>query len=129
MISWYEYRQLTEREEIMETDANKLIALYKKMLDIAAKEQKEIAGNNLDKIERYCSLKIDIIREIDEINNGESLICCSEKNDELESLIKQIIIINKANAEALSKKRNEIMSELSTVRRRKTAFRAYETCA
>lgn len=113
----------------MKTDANKLIALYKKMLDIAAKEQKEIAGNNLNKIERYCSLKIDIIREIDEINKSESLTCRSEENYELESLIKQVIVINKANAEALSKKRNEIMSELSTVQRRKTAFRAYETCA
>ncbi|HDH06691.1 MAG TPA: hypothetical protein ENH01_13495 [Nitrospirae bacterium] len=113
----------------MKTDANKLIALYKKMLDIAAKEQKEIAENNLDKIERCYSLKIDIIREIDEINNGESLIYSSEKNDELALLIKQIIVINKANAEALSKKRNEIMSELSTVQKRKTAFRAYETCA
>ena len=113
----------------MKTDANKLIALYKKMLDIVGKEQEEIAENNIDKIERCCSLKIDIIREIGEINNGESLASCSEKNDELESLIKQIIVINKANAEALSKKRNEIMNELSTVQRRKTAFRAYETCA
>ena len=121
--------RLTEREEIMKTDDDKLFALYGKLLDVIEKEQEEITENNLNKIEHYGSLKMNLIKELGEISNGETLTDSAKKNAELESVIKKSIALNKANAEAVRSRRNKIMSEISGFHKRREAFRAYDSGA
>ncbi len=113
----------------MKTDENKIILLYERLLDITVKEKKELEGRNPDKIERCCLLKEGLIRELEELNNGKAWTSCSAQSAEIESLIKKLIDINKTNAEAVGDMKSKIISEISDLKRRKTAFKAYHACA
>ncbi len=113
----------------MKTDEDKLIILYRRLLDITKKEQEEIAGNNLNKTECYSSLKMNLIKELGEVSNGVILTASAKSNTELEALIKKSIALNKANAEAVRNRRNKIMSEMSGFHKRREAFRAYNSGA
>ncbi len=114
----------------MKTDENEIILLYERLLDAAVHEKNEIAQRNLDRIEHYCSLKENLIKELEELNNnGKTLISSHRERAEIESLIKKIIDLNKSNAGAVGDMKDEVISDISTLRRSKTAFKAYRSCA
>ncbi len=113
----------------MKTDENKIILLYERLLDISGKEIKEIEACNLDKMEYYWALKENLVKELEELNKDKRYIPSPGQRAEIESLIKKIIDINKSNAGAVRDMKNEVISDVSSLRRSKTAFKAYRSCA
>jgi hypothetical protein len=111
----------------MKTDENKMISLYKRLLDITEKEQNEITDCNIDKMEYYWSLKEDIIGELEKMNNGEPWISSRKQSGEIESLIKRIISANKTNAAAVSEMKKSLLKDISSIHNNKKAVSAYQS--
>ena len=111
----------------MKTDENKMISLYKRLLDITEKEQSEITTCNIDKMEYYWSLKEDLIGELEKMNNGESWISSRNQSGEIESLIKKIISANKTNAAAVSEMKKSLLKDISSIHNNKKAVSAYQS--
>jgi hypothetical protein len=111
----------------MGTGENKLVLLYRELLEIAGKEQSEIAGHNFEKIEHYCSLKEDVVKKLEGLDESEKQVSSPEEQAEIESLIKKIIAINNANVESVRDMKNRVVSELNDLNSKKTAVRAYNS--
>ena len=109
----------------MGTEFNKAADVCKKLLDILEQEKKEIAANNLDRIEHYCSIKMELIQEFDEINKGSSDTGVADKRAEIEPLLKNIIELNETNAEAVRNMKKDVLSEISTGHKKSKALKAY----
>ena len=109
----------------MRSDKNKLIYLYRKLLDIAEKEQGEIAQHNFDRVEQYGLLKDQLIKELEDLKDSGLRVSTPEQCSEIEALIKKIIIVNNANAESVLDMKNKVMNELYDLKGRKTAVKAY----
>ncbi len=111
----------------MKTDGNKMISLYKRLLDITEKEQNEIEKCNIDNMESCWSLKDDIIKELEKLNSGKSWNSCREKSDEVGSLIRKIIVVNKTNTDKVREMKDELLKNISTLHNSTKAVRAYQT--
>lgn len=114
-----------ESDAIMGSDENRLIIIYRRLLDIAEKEQVEIAQNNFDRVEQYCMLKDQLIKEMEALKDSELRVSTPKQCAELESLIKKIITVNNANAEAVLNMKNRVMNELYDLKGRRTVVKAY----
>lgn len=110
----------------MGTGENKLILLYRELLEITGKEQSEIAGHNFEKIEHYCLLKENLVKELEGLKESEKQVSSPEQQVEVESLISKIITINNANAELVRDMKDRIVAELNDLNGKKTAVRAYK---
>jgi hypothetical protein len=110
----------------MKTDENRMISLYKRLLDITEKEQNEIKDCNIDKMEYYWSLKEDLMGELKKMNNGKPLISSRAQSGEIESLIKKIISANKTNAAAVSEMKKRLLKDISSIHNDKKAVSAYQ---
>lgn len=111
---------------LMKTHNKKIISLYKALLEIIENERKVIADSNLDEIEYNWLLKENIIREIEKKNNGTPWNVSREESAEIESLIHKIIAVNKANTDAVRKKKDALLNDISTLNTGKKAVRAYQ---
>lgn len=111
----------------MGTGENKLILLYRELLEIAEKEQPEISGSNFEKIEHYCSLKEAIVKKLEDLDENEKQVSSPEEQAELESLIRKIITVNNANVESVRDMKDRVISELNDLDSKKTAVKAYNS--
>ena len=111
----------------MKTDCSKIISLYKRLLDITEKEQNEIANFNIDNIENCWSLKEYIIRELEKMNHGKPWNAGSHMDDEIVTIIKKIIAVNKINADKVREMKDELLKNISTLHNSTKAVRAYQT--
>lgn len=110
----------------MGTEFNKAADICKKLLDVLEEEKKEIAANNLDRIEHYCSIKMELIQELDEINKGSSSgTGAADKRAEIEPILKNIIELNETNAEAVRNMKKDVLNEISTGHKKSKALKAY----
>ncbi len=107
-----------------------MILLYEKLLDAATGEKDAVARCNIDEIEHYCSLKEGLVKELEDMrSSGKMPVLSPRQKDEIESLIRKIIEINAGNASAVGNIRDEVITEISGLRKRKAAFKAYRSCA
>ena len=111
----------------MKTDCSKIISLYKRLLDITEKEQNEIANFNIDNMESCWSLKEDTIRELEKMNDGKPWNAGSHMDDEIITIIKKIIAVNKINADKVREMKDELLKNVSTLHNSTKAVRAYQT--
>lgn len=116
-----------EKEISMDTEFDKIISLYKKLLQIAEEEEKVIGERDLDKLYRYCVNKTHLIETLNKFNIEESLASYPEYRDELDLLIKKIMFINKANAEAVRNIKKDMLKEISSLHNGNRVFRAYQS--
>lgn len=104
---------------------NKILSLYKKLLDIAEKEQVEIANNNIDSLEGYFIQKDEIIKEIETLNNSGSGVLSYRENTEIETIIKKILELNEKNIRDVQKLQYSIVTDVSAIHKGRNAHRAY----
>lgn len=109
----------------METESNKAVDVCQKLLEILEKEKKEISAKNLDSIEHYCSLKMGLIKELDDINKEVARTDSAEKAAKVEPLLKKIIELNESNAEAVRNMKKDVLNEITTGHKQSKAFKAY----
>lgn len=109
----------------MKKEDSKAVEVCRKLLEILEKEQSEIAGKNLDSIEHYCSLKMDLIKELDEINKEIARNSSPVRDEKVEPLLKKIIELNEANAEAVRDMKKSVVSDITSGHKKKKAFKAY----
>jgi len=109
----------------MNTVHEKSVKVCGKLLDILEKEKQEIAANNLDSVEHYCSIKMGLIQELDEINKEIARTACTDISAKIEPLLKKIIELNETNAEAVRNMKKDVLSEISTGHKKSKAFKAY----
>ncbi|MFQ5455994.1 MAG: hypothetical protein ACE5EA_07310 [Nitrospirota bacterium] len=107
----------------MQTKDDEMILLHKRLLEISEKECNEIAGNNLDldRREEYSSLKEDIIKRLEMLNNN----LYYGSGSEIKNIIKRILAINEKNISDILNLQDKIMSEMSTLQTGKKASLAY----
>ena len=111
----------------MTTYSNTMKSLYKRLLDVVEKEQNEIANFNIDNMESCWSLKENIIRDLEKINDGKPWNAVSHMDDEIETIIKKIITVNKINADRVREMKDELLKSVSTLHNSTKAVRAYQT--
>ncbi|MCL5062005.1 MAG: hypothetical protein M1443_02190 [Nitrospirae bacterium] len=109
----------------MQADENKIISLYRRLLDISKKEQEEIASQDLEKIEYYNSLKDEMIKEIEKTEMPE-LHTTPETVEAIRSLLTEIVAVNEANTKAVQELRDRTFSEISSFHKIKTGLKAYQ---
>ncbi len=113
----------------MKSDDTEITALYNKLLQITEKEQDEIVRNNLDEIETFWALKEELIKEIDRNGNGWGKSSDPELIAKAKSILKKIITANKANIQAIQRKKDGIMNEIIELQKRATVLNAYQANA
>jgi len=106
---------------------DKLLVLYKKLLDVMEQENREVAENRLERIEHYMSQKIGILKEVEELKTDKQWINNSKIHKELSGIIKKIIDLNEANAHAVRNIKTEIKEELSILHKSRSAYKAYNS--
>ena len=111
----------------MNTDSKSVISLYKRLQDIVEKEQNEIANCNIYNMESCWSLKEDIIRDLEKINDGKPWNASSHMDDEIGTIIKKIIAVNKINSDKVREMKDELLNSVSTLHNSTKAVRAYQT--
>ncbi len=109
----------------MKTEDSKAVEVCKKLLDLLEEEKSEIKEKNLDRIEHYCSLKMELIKELDEVNKETSQKSGSGREAKVEPLLKKIIELNEANAEAVRDMKKSVVSDITSGHKKKKAFKAY----
>ncbi len=109
----------------MKPNINEALSCCGKILDILKKEQKEIDEEHLDNVEHYCSLKMELIKDLDRINSELARESPSERSAEVEHLLKKIIDLNDTNAEAVKNMKRSIIGEVSDSHKQKKAVKAY----
>ena len=109
----------------MKKEDDRAVEVCGKLLEILEKEKTEIAGNNLDSIEHYCSLKMELIKELDEINKEISSNSSTVRDTKVEPLLKKIIDLNEANAEAVRDMKKNVVCDITSGHKKKKAFKAY----
>ena len=109
----------------MKTEDSKAIKVCNELLDLLEKEKIEIAGKNLDSIEHYCSLKMDLIKQLDEINKKIAGNPSPARDAKVEPLLKKIIELNEANAEAVRDMKKSVGTDITSGHKKKKAFKAY----
>lgn len=114
-------------KEVMVKGENKLILLYRELLEISEKEQAEISESGFEKIEHFCSLKEAIVKELEDLDESEKQVSSPEEQAEIESLIKKIITVNNANVESVRDMKDRVVAELNEINGKKTAIRAYNS--
>jgi hypothetical protein len=114
-----------EKDFLMKTEDSKAVEVCKKMLDLLENEKSEIKEKNLDSIEHYCSLKMDLIKELDEINKEAARQTIPGREAKVEPLLKKIMELNEANAEAVRDMKKNVVSDISSSHKKKSVFKAY----
>ncbi len=107
----------------MNTDSNKAVVVCRKLLDLLEKEKQDIAKSDLDCIEQNCSLKMDLIKELDDINSAASPD--KKSKEAIEPLLKKIVELNESNTEAVRKLKKDVLGEITTSHKKRNAFKAY----
>ncbi len=107
----------------MNTDESKAVAVCRKLLDLLENEQQDIAKSDLDGIERNCSLKMDLIKELDDINSANPPE--KKSKEAIEPLLKKIVELNETNTEAVRKLKKDVLGEITTSHKKRNAFKAY----
>lgn len=111
----------------MKTHSNNIISLYKTLLELSENERKVIADSNLDEMEYNWLLKENVIREIEKMNDGSPWNVSREESTEIESLIRRIMAVHKANKDAVRKMKDDLLNDISTLSKGKKAVRAYQS--
>lgn len=109
----------------MKKDDVSAVEVCNKLLELLEKEKSEIEGKNLDSIEHYCSLKMDLIKQLDEINKEIAGKPSPSRDAKVEPLLKKIIELNEANAEAVRDMKKSVVSDITSGHKKKKAFKAY----
>lgn len=107
----------------MNTDDNRAVEVCRKLLELLENEQQEIAKSNLDGIELNCSLKMELIKEMDEINRAGSPD--KKRKAEIEPLLKKIVELNEMNTEAVRNMKKDVLDKIAVSHKKRNAFKAY----
>lgn len=104
---------------------NKIISLYRKLLDISEQEQAEIANNNIDMLEEYSLRRDEIMRELEGLNKSESASQFYIENTGIREIIEKIFAINEQNIKNIQALRDSIVTDASAIQTNRNAHRAY----
>jgi hypothetical protein len=118
---------MSKRDNTFKPVEEKAVILYKKLLEIVQLESSEIEKQNLDRVEHYWAQKLNILKELDELKTDDQWMGNQATHAELGKLIKKIMNINDANADAVTKLKNGINVEISDLHKNKSAYKAYNS--
>jgi hypothetical protein len=118
---------MSKRDNTFKPVEEKAVILYKKLLEIVQLESSEIEKQNLDRVEHYWAQKLNILKELDELKTDDKWMGNPATHAELGKLIKKIMNINDANADAVTKLKNGINVEISDLHKNKSAYKAYNS--
>ena len=105
-----------------DTEKSRVTDLFNRLLDLLKKEESEIKEHNIEQIERYCSLKMNILREIHECGFVHETI---HESPGLLSVIKKIEEVHRSNTDGVEEIKNAVKGEISLLNKGKSAFKAY----
>ncbi|MCL4456633.1 MAG: hypothetical protein M1147_12675 [Nitrospirae bacterium] len=104
---------------------NKIISLYRNLLDISEQEQAEITNNNIDMLEEYSLKRDEIMKELEGLNKSESASQFYIENTEIRGIIEKIFAINEQNIKNVQALRDTIVTDASAIQTNRNARRAY----
>ena len=111
----------------MSTDDSKAVEVCRKLLDLLEKEQLDIEKSDLDGIERNCLLKMELLKELDEINKAEPASPNKNRKAAIEPLLKKIVDLNEVNTEAVRNLKKDVLNEITSGHKKRGAFKAYNS--
>ncbi len=107
----------------METENNKAVEVCRKLLELLEKEQQDIKNSNLDGIEQNCTLKMELIQELDRLNSAATPD--KKRKEAIEPLLKKIVELNEVNTEAVKNLKKDVLGEITSGHKKRGAFKAY----
>lgn len=117
--------QIPQTEVGRNSIEKKALVLYRKLLDIMEREHDEIAEKKLDNAEHYMYQKVEILNEIETLKENKQWLLNGHAHNELTEIIKKIIAMNEANANAVRSIKSDIHTEISALYKSKSAHKAY----
>ncbi|MGR3219788.1 MAG: hypothetical protein ACUZ8H_08230, partial [Candidatus Anammoxibacter sp.] len=100
---------------------NEKAVLLRQLLNIVVMESADVEDGNIEKLTEYSSMKSKVMAAIKGLNNELDV----EQSAVVESLIKNIQVINEKNSENLSKLREKLRDEFAGLNTNKKTLNAY----
>jgi len=116
-----------KRRATVNSVEEKALILYRQLLVIMEKENREITERGLEGIEHFISQKVEILREVESLRMDLQGIQDETMQKEFSGIIKRMIDLNESSAHAIRKAKNDIHNELSTIHKGRSAFMAYSS--